>query len=52
MTPSTMLPANEAVLKKIPDAYIKIMQTGNRMPASFTTKIQRKAQSLRLYMGI
>ena len=49
MTPSTMLPANEAVLKRrFPDAYIKIMQTGNRMPTSFYYEDTTKGPKLKI----
>ena len=37
MTPSKILAANEAVLRrKFPDAYFKIIETGNDMPINFT----------------
>ena len=52
MTPSTMLPANEAVLKRrFPDAYIKIMQTGNRMPSSFYYEDTTKGPKLKIIHG-
>ena len=37
MTPSKILPANEAVLRRrFPDALMKIMESGNEMPVNFT----------------
>ena len=52
MTPSTMLPANEAVLKRrFPDAYIKIMQTGNRMPTSFYYEDTTRGPKLKIIHG-
>ena len=37
MTPSKILPANEAVLRRrFPDALIKIMESGDEMPVNFT----------------
>ena len=37
MTPSKILPANEAVLRRrFPDALMKIMESGDEMPVNFT----------------
>ena len=37
MTPSKMLPANEAVLRrKFPDVFLKIIEAGDEMPVNFT----------------
>ena len=52
MKPSKMLPANEAVLKKrFADAYIKIMETANRMPASFYYVDTPKGAKLKMAHG-
>ena len=52
MKPSKMLPANEAILKKrFADAYIKIMETANRMPASFYYEDTPKGAKLKMAHG-
>jgi hypothetical protein len=52
MNPSKMLPKNEAVLKKrFPDAYIKIMEIGEKMPESFYYKDTSKGSQLFMVHG-
>ena len=52
MNPSKMLPKNEAVLKKrFPDAYIKIMEIGEKMPESLYYKDTSKGSQLFMVHG-
>ena len=52
MTPSKILPANEAVLRRrFPDALMKIMESGDEMPVNFTYDDSENTPKLLMVRG-